>query len=233
MEEIQLSKRLEQVASYIQKKAKLADIGSDHAYLPCALVQRDLIEWAVAGEVVKGPYEKAKKEVAYRGLEDKIEVRFGDGVEVINPEDDVDTITVCGMGGALIRDILKRGFEKGILKRKEKLILQPNVGEKTLRSFLMKNQYKIINEEIVKENDKIYEIIVAIPTVESVQYTDVELTFGPILLDNPTSTFKLKWNRELDKLFYIKEQLKKSKEFDSRKVKKLNNEIKQIEEIIK
>lgn len=233
MESIQLSKRLEQVASYIQSGARLADIGSDHAYLPCALAQKKLIEWAVAGEVVKGPYNKAKKEVSYRKLENQIEVRLGDGLEVIHSDDRIDTVTICGMGGTLIRDILQRGINNEALSRKEKLILQPNVGEKTLRTFLMNNQYKIINEEILEENDKIYEIIVAIPTDETIQYSELELTFGPVLLMNSSSIFKLKWTRELEKLFYIKEELKKSKEVDSIKLNRLDQEIDQITEMIK
>lgn len=233
MESIQLSKRLELVSLYIQPGARLADIGSDHAYLPCALAQKNLIEWAVAGEVVKGPYNKAKQEVSYRKLENQIEVRFGDGLEVIHSDDRIDTITICGMGGALIRDILQRGINNKILSRKEKLILQPNVGEKTLRTFLMNNHYKIINEEILAENDKIYEIIVAIPTDETIQYSELELTFGPVLLMNSSSIFKLKWSRELEKLLYIKEELKKSKEVDSVKENRLNQEINQIMEMIK
>lgn len=232
MESVQLSKRLERVASYIPENARLADIGSDHAYLPCALVQREAISFAVAGEVVKGPFEKALNEVKLRNLEDQIEVRFGDGVEVIQLDDQITAISICGMGGALIRDILDRGLSQKKLSRTETLVLQPNVGEKTLRTFLMNQSYKIVAEEIIEENDKIYEIIVAEPSSESVTYTDHELTFGPFLLSNKTAVFKKKWLQELDKLHYILAQLNKSAQPDTDKQAKINKKITIIKETI-
>lgn len=233
MEMIQLSKRLAAAASYIPKSARLADIGSDHAYLPVALVQNQAIEFAVAGEVVKGPFEKAKNEVSSRKLEKVIDVRLGNGLEVISADDLINTVSICGMGGALIRDILNRGLQQEKLLKKEKLILQPNVGEKTLRTFLMQQQYKITAEEIVEENDKIYEIIVAEPSDQVVNYTDLELMFGPELLKERTDIFKEKWRRELDKLAYIQSELKKSTAPNMDKTQKIEREAEQIREVIK
>ncbi|WP_208560152.1 tRNA (adenine(22)-N(1))-methyltransferase [Marinilactibacillus kalidii] len=232
MESIQLSKRLKRVASYIPNNARLADIGSDHAYLPCSLALKGDLEFAIAGEVVKGPYDKALNEVQSRNLEEVIEVRFGDGLEVIESSDHIDTITICGMGGALIRDILTRGLSLNKLNRTETLILQPNVGEKTLRTFLMSEQYKIVAEEIIEENDKIYEIIVAIPVEEDIVYSDHALTFGPYLSEQSSDTFKKKWEQVLDKLAYVKNQMNKSQHPDERKLEKINQEIEHIKETI-
>src|ERR1700730_3423795 len=96
-----LSNRLEAVVKHIPRGARLADIGSDHAYLPCNAVKRGIISFAIAGEVVEGPFKSAMKNVDAEGLTQQISVRLGNGLEVINAGD-VDCITICGMGGALI-----------------------------------------------------------------------------------------------------------------------------------
>ena len=93
-------------------------------------------------------------------MTDKIIVRLANGLDAIEPEDQIDVISICGMGGTLIRDILEAG-RKNRLTGKERLVLQPNIGEPTLRRWLMANDYSIIDETIVEENRKLYEIIVA------------------------------------------------------------------------
>ena len=160
MNENQLSKRLATVGDLIPRGSRLADIGSDHAYLPVALMLENKLSFAMAGEVVEGPYQSAKTQVSKSNLTDKIIVRLANGLDAIEPEDQIDVISICGMGGTLIRDILEAGRKKSF-NRKERLVLQPNIGEPTLRRWLMANDYSIIDETIVEENRKLYEIIVA------------------------------------------------------------------------
>ncbi|ETP67851.1 tRNA (adenine(22)-N(1))-methyltransferase [Planococcus glaciei] len=190
----QLSMRLTRVASHVPTGATVADIGSDHAYLPCYLVSQGLAERAVAGEVVKGPYESAKKQVKQEQLEDKIEVRLASGLEAIHPEDGITAITIAGMGGPLIVSILDQGLEK--LAGVSRLILQPNVHAKAIREWAQTHQWAIVEEEIIKENNKIYEILVLERSSQPVAYTPAQLLMGPVLMNQQTEAFQEKWQRE-------------------------------------
>ncbi|MEK6190680.1 MAG: class I SAM-dependent methyltransferase [Carnobacterium alterfunditum] len=114
MDESQLSLRLSRAASYVEPGDHLADIGSDHAYLPCALASKEKVAFAIAGEIVEGPFQAAQNQVKRLGLTEKISVRLGNGLEVISKEDEITAITICGMGGLLIAAILDSGLKKAI-----------------------------------------------------------------------------------------------------------------------
>ncbi|WP_024617577.1 tRNA (adenine(22)-N(1))-methyltransferase [Pseudomonas kilonensis] len=194
MNEQTLSMRLERVAAHMPAGARLADIGSDHAYLPVALLRRGAIAMAVAGEVALTPFRAAERTVGENGLEQQISVRLANGLAAIEPEDGITAISLCGMGGETIRDILDSG--KGRLSAQERLILQPNGGEQPLRQWLMENDYRILCEEVLRENRFYYEIIVAERT-GPVTYTAEELYFGPLQLQARTPIFLAKWQRLL------------------------------------
>ena len=164
MNEHFLSKRLACVGSYVPNQARIADIGSDHAYLPVYLMLNEKISYAIAGEVVPGPYQSAKNQVQRQGLADRIDVRLANGLQAITPEDGIQVITIAGMGGSLIASILEEGRTTGKLVGVSRLVLQPNIGEEGLRSWLMAHHYQLIAEEIIEEQGKIYEIMVAEPT---------------------------------------------------------------------
>ncbi|RXF36381.1 tRNA (adenine-N(1))-methyltransferase [Enterococcus faecalis] len=232
MNENQLSKRLATVGDLIPRGSRLADIGSDHAYLPVALMLENKLSFAVAGEVVEGPYQSAKTQVSKSNLTDKIIVRLANGLDAIEPEDQIDVISICGMGGTLIRDILEAGRKKNRLTGKERLILQPNIGEPTLRRWLMANDYSIIDETIVEENRKLYEIIVAEKTEQSVSYTDQELLFGPVLIKKQGPVFTKKWQRELKQRKTVLAQLAKASGEHIEKQAKLQQDQQLIEEVL-
>ncbi|WP_324832721.1 tRNA (adenine(22)-N(1))-methyltransferase [Pseudomonas saxonica] len=189
-----LSMRLERVAVHMPAGARLADIGSDHGYLPVALMRRGLIAAAVAGEVALTPFHAAQRTVRDNGLEKQITVRRANGLEAIEPQDDITAISLCGMGGETIRDILENG--KARLSGQERLILQPNGGEQPLRQWLMENSYRIVSEELLSENSFYYEIIVA-ERAGPVVYSAEELYFGPLQMQARSPVFLSKWQRIL------------------------------------
>ncbi|GFM82613.1 SAM-dependent methyltransferase [Pseudomonas cichorii] len=196
MNEQTLSMRLERVAAHVPAGARLADIGSDHAYLPVALMRRGAIVAAVAGEVALTPFHAAQRTVRENDLEQLITVRQANGLAAIEPGDGITAISLCGMGGETIRDILDSG--KTNLSGQERLILQPNGGEQPLRQWLMENGYRILSEEVLRENRFDYEIIVA-ERSGPVMYSEEELFFGPLQMQTRSPAFMLKWQRLLHK----------------------------------
>ncbi|OCX50101.1 SAM-dependent methyltransferase [Limosilactobacillus reuteri] len=230
MDEKHLSARLACVASLVPAGARVADIGSDHAYLPAALVLDGKIDFAIAGEVVKGPYENAVHEVKDHQLEGKVIPRLADGLAAIEPADKVDTITIAGMGGSLIASILEK--DKNKLTGIKRLVLQPNVGESQLREWLMNNHYQIMTEKIIEEDNHIYEIIVAEPSVVPFRYSKYELDFGPFLLENKGPIFKKKWQEYLQREAHVIDQMQKAQQPPVKKINEINQFLSQVKEAI-
>lgn len=172
----------------------MADIGSDHGYLPVALMLRGVITAAVAGEVALTPFQSVLRTVRDNGLEPSVVVRLADGLAAIEPEDQITAISICGMGGETICEILERG--KLRLSGQERLILQPNGGEQSLRQWLMDNDYRILSEELLQEKRFDYEIIVAERSGPAA-YSAEQLYFGPLQLELRSPAFLRKWQRLL------------------------------------
>ena len=229
---IELGERLTRVASFVPKGSKVCDVGSDHAYLPVYLIQNDQISCAIAGEVVEGPYLSAKQTVRDYRMENRIEVRLGDGLQILSKEDDITAVTICGMGGELISRILEAGYNGGHLNGRERLILQPNVAEHFVREWLMNHSYHIVEETVVEDNHRLYEIIVAEPVDKRVEYTEVELKYGPILLKESSELAVSKWNRMNRKNKEILEQLQKSKTPQHEKIEQFEKAFNELQGVI-
>ncbi|MDF2643395.1 MAG: SAM-dependent methyltransferase [Pseudomonas sp.] len=230
MNEQTLSMRLERVAAHIPPGARLADIGSDHAYLPVALMRRGQITAAVAGEVALTPYQAARRTVSENGLDASITVRLANGLAAIEAHDEITAISLCGMGGETIRDILDSG--KARLNGRERLVLQPNGGEPPLREWLMGHGYRIVAEDLLHENRFDYEIIVAEPS-GPVVYTPEELYFGPLQRQARTAAFVAKWQRGLRRKQQILAKLQQTPQTAAgHKVEEIAREIRWIEELL-
>ena len=234
MDAYHLSQRLLLVAAEVFPGAFLADIGSDHAYLPANLALKHQIRRAIAGEVAWGPYQNAATEIQKLRLTEKIKVRHADGLAALNADEVVDVITICGMGGALIAQILTVGWDKlQHFPHLPRLILQPNVGEKIVRSWLQQHHYQITAEKILKEDGHIYEIITADPAGGKVQPLNQEqLLFGPILLAEKNAIFQEKWQLEITKLRKVLQQLQCAKKEPVAKEQQIKQRIKMIEGVV-
>lgn len=201
MDYFNLSDRLEAVAQFVPEGAKLADIGSDHAYLPIVLMKRGQICTAICGEIAQGPLESSRRAVKDANLEDSISVRFGDGLEVIQVEDSITVISIAGMGGSLIRDILERGKHLNKLANKPKLILQANNHVEALRSWLGSNSYQIVDELLIHENNKYYVILAAEYKADlSVDLSWKAHYFGDFLSQKQPQLFQMYLKSELKRI---------------------------------
>lgn len=214
MAQLTLSKRLEMVASFVPEQSRLADIGSDHAYLPIALMQRDKVNFALAGEVAKGPLEHTKEDIEASGYKGRILSRYGDGLEVIQDKDQITAITICGMGGLLISSILERGLEADKIKEEMTLILQPNNHVFELRQWLQAHHFMIKTEGIVKDAGKFYEAMVVQKGENQPPFTQEEYRFGRFVEDYDPETFNEKWMSLLLKAKKILKGLEKSQNKD-------------------
>ena len=169
-----LSKRLRAAAELVRDGAYIADIGTDHAYLPVALCLEGRARGAVASDINEGPISHAREHINKYGLSGKIDAILADGLCAAEPYAP-DDILILGMGGELIADILSR--VEFIKNEKIRLILQPMTHAEAVRAFLCENGYAIVDEVLVRD-DKIYQIICAEYTGETESYTDVELLLG-------------------------------------------------------
>ncbi len=184
--QIPLGQRLKTIAGHVPIGSRVADIGSDHGYLPAWLAQSGRAQRVIAGEINADPARRARETCFEFGLEDQMDVRLGDGLEVIQPGE-VDVIVISGMGGTTIRQILEQG--RGKLDGVMRLVLQPNVAAPELRYWLVTNEFVLTHESLVEENHIIYEVIVAEPG-QSAPLNSLQLLLGPVLLKERPGLFR-------------------------------------------
>lgn len=215
---MKLSKRLSVIASFIKGFKSLADIACDHGYLGiyCAL-NYDLKE-VLLTDINELPLASAKANIDKFSVKDKVNTALGNGLEPLDK--DYEVISISGIGGSLLVDILNNDLEKA--KKAKRLILSANNDVKLLREFLMNNHFMITNEVMVYDY-KYYEILVAEYTSKSVNYTELELKYGPYLLKEKSADFINHYQKLLKTL---ESQLTKVNNLEAR-----TNLLKRIEEI--
>ncbi|GAV23335.1 tRNA (adenine(22)-N(1))-methyltransferase [Carboxydothermus pertinax] len=174
---MQLSARLKTMASYVISGEPAADIGTDHAQLPIYLVLNNLCPRVIATDLKEMPLSRARKVVVDYGLLDKIDLRLGDGLYPLKPGE-VKSVVIAGIGGNNIAEIIKKRPE---VAREVRLILQPMADSFDLRIMLGANGYQIIEEELVIEKSRLYEIIVAQAGFITIA-NKIELGLGPLLI---------------------------------------------------
>ncbi|MBE6674875.1 MAG: SAM-dependent methyltransferase [Ruminococcaceae bacterium] len=195
MSEIKLSKRLSTAASYVRSGAFVADIGTDHAYLPIYLVSKGIARGALASDVNEGPILKAKENIVKYGQESRIFTQIANGLEGVDLYSPTD-ILICGMGGELIARIIEAS---SYVKNPEiRLILQPMTSVYELREYLSKG-FSTVAENIVCEDGKIYQIICAEYDGQAHNYTKAELELGKINIENKSVEYRALLNSAIAK----------------------------------
>ena len=184
---VRISDRLRTVAHMCAKGAVVADIGTDHGYLPIYLVQEGIARSAIAMDLRKGPLDKAKKHICDNCLEDRIQTRLSDGLEKLSANE-ADIITICGMGGRLIADIVTKGMN--VITRNTTLIVSPQSEVGDFRHFLVSQRLVVDDEKMLKEDGKYYFIIKCRKSDENVysEYSETQYQYGWKLLENKDKT---------------------------------------------
>jgi tRNA (adenine22-N1)-methyltransferase len=151
-----LTPRLATIAQSVPQGAIVADVGTDHGYIPVYLTAAGICPKAYASDIKEGPIASAKKNIAAYGMEEKVTALVAPGLEGLE-QSDADTIVIAGMGGEMIRDIIKASD----LAKKEgvTLILQPMTSQEDLKRYLFSHGFQVREERICQEGEKFYTIL--------------------------------------------------------------------------
>lgn len=181
-----LSPRLKRIADFAPNNSIVADVGTDHGYVPKYLIDKGISKLVIATDISKGSLQKTVDYIREENLEEEITTRLGDGLEPILPFE-VDTLIIAGMGGLLIAEIMSKSMK--IARSINTLILQPMVGSPELRKYLLQNQFRIIDEDLVREGDKFYEIIVAKSGLQKFG-KELDYEISPVMLKKNSPVLK-------------------------------------------
>lgn len=191
---MQLSKRMQAVANLITKTEALADVGTDHGYIPIYAVEENIVKRAIAMDINRGPIERAKSHIAEHGLEAYIETRCCDGVAGLKTGE-VQSVVIAGMGGGLMQKIMADGQE--VLKSVSEVILQPQSEIERFRYYLAEHGWKIEKEDMVFEDGKYYPMMRVVHgnmTIENVLYAK----YGIYILEERHPVLKAFLEKEID-----------------------------------
>lgn len=183
---MELSKRLQAVADLVSEGLVVADVGTDHGYIPIYLIETKKSPKAFAMDVNKGPLLRAKEHIAEHGLETRIETRLSDGVRALQ-KGECDCVVVAGMGGALTIKIMEEG--KDIFRNLKEFVLQPQSELQKVRAYLCENAYFIVEENMVLDDGKFYPMFRVI-NGQSEEYHAIELCYGKLLLEQKNAVLK-------------------------------------------
>lgn len=157
---IKLSKRLSAVAAMVSEGSHLADVGTDHGYIPIYLTQKGRVCHAIAMDVNKGPLLRAEEHIKNTGLDAYIETRLSDGLKGLT-EGEADSVVIAGMGGALMMRILSDG--SALMCSLAEVIVQPQSEIEEVRRYLSAHGFLIVQEDMVEEDGKYYPMMRCIP----------------------------------------------------------------------
>lgn len=227
---MQLSKRLQAVADLVSKWDCIADIGTDHGYIPIYLIQDGRCKRALAMDVKKGPLSRAEEHIEQFGLGEVITTRLSDGVMALN-KGEADAIIVAGMGGNLVIHILEDGA--AILETVKECILQPQSELEKVRRYLREHGYKIVQEDMVFEDGKYYPMMRVVHTDEEQEGNVLFDKYGEYLLKGKNSVLLQYLEYQLPKKEQILKGILKNAESHEERICELQQEIASMQEAIK
>lgn len=225
---VELSKRLKCISHYVPKEARVADIGTDHAYLPIYLIKEDIASRVLAMDINKGPLEKAQANINKYLVSEQVTTRLSNGLEELR-DDEADAVIIAGMGGMLVASILEKDKEK--LENVKRLILQPQSDYSQVRRTLHRLGWIIIEEEALIDNGKYYFIIVCDKGEEHYE-SQIEYRYGRILGHHKSEVYTKYLSHILEKRIQVLESLK-DKMGDAIRAREqiLKAEIEEIEQV--
>lgn len=185
---MEVSNRIEFIIENLENVEVLADIGTDHGYVPLIALERGICNKAIACDINKDPLDKARLNAILEGAGDELEFRLGGGFEPLEVNE-ANEVVIAGMGGNLIRDILEADLEK--VKSAEYLILVPAQNPEVLREYLYKNNYEIIKEDLCLDEGIYYELFkVRSAEGQTTELDSIYYEISPILLRSEHSLMK-------------------------------------------
>lgn len=220
---MELSKRMQAVADLVTVGNKVVDIGTDHAYIPIYLIEKDISPSVIAMDINEGPLRIAENHIKEKHLGNKIQLRLSNGFEKIMPFE-AETAIIAGMGGALVIRIL--GAYPAVSKSIQEIILQPQSEIAKVREYLLNSGFSIVDEDMVVEEGKYYPMMKVCVSEEKCfsMWNDAELEFGKVLLEKKHPVLYQFLNREL----HIREDiLKKLNKQDGERIAARYRELQQ------
>lgn len=195
---MELSKRLQAVADLVTPGYTIADVGTDHAYIPIYLVEKGIVQRAVAMDINEGPLNRATEHIKENKLENQIQTRLSNGLQHLQ-KGEVDTVILAGMGGNLMINILNEDFNK--TNSLKECILQPQSEVFKVRTFLLEKGFLFIEENMVLDDGKYYPMMKVIPPekieeIKPVFWSEIEIRYGKLLLEEKNPILKQFLERE-------------------------------------
>ena len=212
-----IPKRMFAIAALVEHSGVLADVGCYHAYISINLLENGKADRIIASDLREGPLNIAKENIKLAGFEEKIETRLCPGLDGFEAGE-VDTVLISGMGGMLVKEILSEGIK--VVEAADTLILEPQSDLRVVRAYLRKIGFEIVEEDMLKESGKYYQIIKAVKA-EAGQVSENEIVlmaedeFGPALIKKKHPVLK---EFLLNRKVHFEELLQNREFIESKKV---------------
>ncbi len=230
---MKISDRLKKIADTVTPGNRVADIGTDHGYVPVYLCENHISDRIIAMDINEGPLLMARQNIENFHLEDKIETRLSGGFEKLQPGE-VDTAVIAGMGGELIRSILSA--HPDVTNDLKELILSPHSESELVRDYLKNTRHEIIDEMMLRDEGKYYVIIKTARSKELwkyVEYTKLECKYGPVLMKKKDEVFIQYLQGKLEKYKTITEKITVGIHPETdRRYQEIQEEMREIEGIL-